>query len=295
MIRAAEHAREPAIGRRLRSLEWLVYRLDRVSRLNCVVHAEVAGPLTSEALRAGLNAVQRRHPLARVRIVPDGRRAARFVVGVPEIPMRIADVPADAWVEQLEREVHTALPVEQGPLLRAVWLRHPAGKATVLMTFHHAIGDGLSGAYLLRDLVQAVAAGCEGYDVTLPALPSLPSVQERFPAAARGARAWWRYVRLIVRILRDVRKHGMPEPFVPDATAPLAECRMRTRPYRFEPTFTRALVARARAEETTVSGALIAALARAVARAVFGGSVSFRGGRVRRSSEHWRASRQWHP
>ncbi|MBN1489439.1 MAG: hypothetical protein JXA69_05925, partial [Phycisphaerae bacterium] len=25
------------------------------------------------------------------------------------------------------------------------------------------------------------------------------------------------------------------------------------------------------------------------------GSVSFRGGRVRRSSEHWRASRQWHP
>ncbi|MBI9083984.1 MAG: hypothetical protein JEZ11_10335 [Desulfobacterales bacterium] len=144
------------INRRLSPMEKCLWIVDQQCCSNFLSHARVIGPLDETVLGQALKVVQARHPLLRVRIVREGRSHARFISGpAPAIPVRLAQSASNRWTEEAERELNTRFDAEKAPLLRCVLIRHGMEQNTVLLNFHHAIGDGLSGAYLMRDLFVA--------------------------------------------------------------------------------------------------------------------------------------------
>ena len=127
------------------------------------MHAHVTGSIGEDVLRRSLDAIQARHPLLRVRIERDGWNRLSFKTSkVPRLPLRIVDESADTWVEEAEKELHEEFPVREGPLMRCTLVRHGQEDNTVLLSFHHAIGDAISGSFLMRDLFQAMALAYSG-------------------------------------------------------------------------------------------------------------------------------------
>jgi hypothetical protein len=262
--------REPGIERPLGPVELMLWRLDQISCLNVVLHAEIHGPMRPEHLRQGLDAVQRRHPQTRVRIQPGQDQHLWFRSGAGPIPLRVVDIPSDGWQAAFQAEINTRFAAGAGPLLRVVCLRHAADRSTLFVTFHHAMGDGLSGAYLVRDLVQATAMAYQGQATVLAPLPPRPYLEKLFPARTRGIAGWLRYVELLGRAVAATWRHNGPQMLAADATLPLKDRRWHSVAFRLEVEFTRRLMAKARSERTTVSGALAAALALTVAHELGG-------------------------
>ena len=120
--------------------------------------AEIEGTTTIEGWRAGLDAVQKRHPLLSVCI--EGKEGStlhfRHMAGAP-IPLRIIQGDTQAhWELEIERELATPFALEQVPLIRAVLL-HQAPRSVFILTAHHSIGDGISSSFLVRDVLRALS------------------------------------------------------------------------------------------------------------------------------------------
>jgi hypothetical protein len=165
------------VNRPLSLAEFAFWRLAHHAPANVVVAAQIEGLPSAETLGRALGPVQRRHPLLGVRIDRYGDRPRFVSTGVGALPLRVIRRHGeDHWRTAAEAELVTPLPLDRGPLAR-VLLLHGEAASDLLITFSHVAGDALSGMYLLRDLLQEVAAPgsvtgrCPerpGYDDLLP-------------------------------------------------------------------------------------------------------------------------------
>ncbi len=137
-----------------------------------VLSPKIEGALDSAKLAAALEQVRRRHSALRVCIVDDAEAGPVFYRIDNPIELQAAPVEAAAdWRRVVERELNLPFDTVRGPLMRATALWASDGTSIVL-TFHHAIIDALSGARILHDVMRALAGDC------LEVLPPLPSVEE---------------------------------------------------------------------------------------------------------------------
>jgi Condensation domain len=158
-----------------------------------VVAAQITGETTTASWRTALDAVQRRHPLLGVCIDADDSADPYFHLH-PELRIPLQIVPGDAlqgWEDKMETELSTPFPVEDALLVRAVLL-HEAHRATILLTAHHSVADGLSVALIVRDILEALSGK------PLEALP-VPQPQEDLcppltiqPLMSCGGLTWFR-------------------------------------------------------------------------------------------------------
>jgi hypothetical protein len=132
----------------------------------------------------------------------------------------------------------------RAPMIRVALLRSgPNTPAAIVLTVDHVIVDGLSAAYMLRDLFCAL----NGHQ--LQALPIPPSQEE------------------LIGRLRDAQPAAAlaPNSQSPPAQPAWLATRSTVRP--FDEDLTRRLVTRARAERTTVHSALVSAMSRVIIEA----------------------------
>lgn len=243
-----------ATERPLSPTERVVRAADKACSLNFTMHFGLHGALDETRVRDALAQVQRMHPLLRVRMVDEGRKAWFRTDGVGPLPLRIVDGPPERLREEIEFEVQTRFDDAAGPLARCVWIRHAPAHATLLLTFQHVIGDGTSGALLIRDFLRALAGEPQ------TALPLAESLDSHLPPLARGFRGLAGYLCIAGRIVGWVMRKGPPRTLPAEQSAPLAAQRAQLTLMRFDKAFLEALMARSRAEGTTVHGALSAAI-----------------------------------
>lgn len=95
--------------------------------------------------------------MLRVRITTDEIGQPKFVETDDEIPLRlVARTDDQHWQAELEVELARLLDWQVAPLLRVVLLQSGA-ESELMIICHHAIADGLSGVYLMRDILQGLA------------------------------------------------------------------------------------------------------------------------------------------
>ena len=161
--------------RRLGSSEHLLWLLDQASPRHFSIAAQIEGPTTVEDWRVALDHVQRRHPFFSVCIEKDRDSNPQFRQ-VPDkpIPLRVVSVGESQpdWLTELQREVVTPFDPELAPLVRAV-LMHEPHRATLILTAHHSIADGLSLTFAIRDTLLALSGNSI---VPLLATPSIESM-----------------------------------------------------------------------------------------------------------------------
>ena len=235
--------------RPLGSLEEFLWLIDQNRPVHFALAAQVQGPTTVERWRDALDLVQLRHPLLSVRIETNGNSRPHFRrETAARIPLRVAqenDV-AQRWESEIELELSIPFNARQAPLVRAVLL-HEANQAVFILVAHHSIADGLSIAFVIRDLLQALS----GNPIDL--LPVLPAHEE---------------------ILGVIRSDGLQaEPSKESNSTPPARpatyirkedlrprIKGRIKGLRLTPELTGKLIERARQEGATVHGALSSAV-----------------------------------
>lgn len=228
-------------------------------RVNALGIAKLRGRLDPEHLRAGLDAVQRRHPMTRVHV--EGPLAApRWVTaGTPPIPLRVVERPdGHAWERAVDEEMATPFDFARGPLLRVVHVRGDEA-SEVLCTFHHSIGDGLSVLNLLREAFTVAAAASYGKAAPLDPLPAHPPMRDLNPVKPGDPATQARVRREVRKLLWQVFVRR-PARLRADRVVPISARRTALVLAMLTREETDALRRRAKQEGTTVTGALVAAM-----------------------------------
>jgi hypothetical protein len=236
----------PTVLRPLGSFEEFFWLIDQNRPLHFALAAHVQGSTTVGRWRGALDVVQRRHPLLSVCIDTNGNSHPHFrreTAG--PIPLRVVQENnvVRRWESEMERELSIPLDPQQAPLVRAVLL-HEANQAVIILVAHHSIADGLSIAFVIRDLLQALS----GHPIDL--LPVLPAHEEILGVTRSDAAQ-----------AEPSKESNSTPPARPAIYLRKEDSRPRIKGLRLSSELTGKLRERARQEGTTVHGALSSAFA----------------------------------
>ncbi len=247
-----------------------MWRLSEAAPLNIATVSRIQGPLTLPTLEAAIDAVCRRHPYLRVRIV-DGETGPGYEEeGVGRPAVRVLDGDEDQWISVTEEEINRPIAWDTGPLIRFVLLRHAPQLHHVIAAFHHVIGDGMSGAYLMRDLFLAAARICEGAgsEACLEPLAHPTPLDLGLPRVYRGGRGFFKRVRFIARTITEDLRLKKPARPHSDGDVPSSQRFARVNGFLFDEAETATIAQQARREGVTVHAALSAAVCLTMAQEI---------------------------
>ncbi len=140
----------------------------------------VKGKVTEEMLRDAVDKVQQRHTLLRVRLELDANQSLWFTSeGVPKIPIEIIPRENDnTWIETYDKACLQPFDFYKRPAIRFYFI-HSQDISDIMIFCHHVICDGLSLAYLARDLMDHL--GNQELETEILADP-LPMSRKNIPA-----------------------------------------------------------------------------------------------------------------
>jgi len=145
-------------NRPLGTNEKVYWVLDQKTTTQFAVVAEIDGNLIDSAWRQALDTVQKRHPNLSVQISGNEYSTVHFNhVEDCKIPLEIIySQSGESWNSVLEEELSKPLDITIAPLARAVLIQQP-GKSVFLFISNHSIGDGMSSALIIRDILTVLS------------------------------------------------------------------------------------------------------------------------------------------
>lgn len=135
--------------------------------------ARIKGHVTEDMLKNAVAKVQQRHALLQVRITDDGNHDQWFTSEqVQEIPVKIMPRNSkDDWINIHTEESKIPFDFDTRPAIRFVLIQSP-GVSELIILCHHIICDGISLAYLARDMMNHLGNLTRVVDV-LPMPPTI--------------------------------------------------------------------------------------------------------------------------
>lgn len=224
--------------RALGSTEHLFWLCDQNRPTHFAVVAEIEGNVTLEAWREAFVALQQRHPLLSARIATDaGMNPCFYRVSGVRIPLRVVERAGTSWQAEVAAELATPIDPLTAPLVRATLLTGDEG-LTLILVAHHSVVDGMASSFLISDLLRALSG------------EHLPALQLAHP--------------LEVLLSDEVRAAPVSPP---PALAPTPKAyreeeskRVQVEGIALSSALTLQLIARSHKEQTTVHGAVCAAV-----------------------------------
>ena len=242
------------IGQKLRGGQFAVWLVSEYQSINFTLAARVQGSFTLDQFRLALNKLQHKYPPITMRLKRGSSRSV-YIIADPglEIPIRIVDREhTESWVEEVTRELGQVFDLYNSVPIRLVWLRGES-VSEIIFTCPHAMADGLSVAYLVRDFLMFLGNPDSDSEPMRP----IPAMSEILPEFAGKQIIIWQS-RLKSALMRIFLKFGA-KPEIPMKKQG-DYCLFA---WELTPQQTAALVIRSRAEKTTVHAALSTAFLRA--------------------------------
>jgi NRPS condensation-like uncharacterized protein len=225
---------------------------------NATLNVCLASSLTGERVEAqqfssAVHEVCQRSPILRCTIKTG---PLRFIAesGSPQIWYESGNLS-----DRIDAHINTSFQEEQS-LCRFELLQQSDDSQAIMLSFHHSIGDGISGSFIIKDLQQALNGRIFRTNTRL--LPAWEDCLSTTIAGWQGIRGFAQTLRWIFRQLKPL---GLSTPVV---TVNDAEAGAKTAKHisiLLDPVETRSLVDRSRNYGCTVHGLLTACIAEAFA------------------------------
>ena len=230
---------------------------------NFAMMVRVRGDVSVEQVNAALRKIRARHPA----LIP---AAASDQDAVFPLAVR-ADCGEDDWIEAAQAELGEPFPDRPGPFARFTLLKRAEG-FDLVAAFHHHFSDGMSGMFVLRDVLSVLGDP----DAVLVPLAAPPPTGALIPGAVltnsrlRRKVAWTVFL-LRARVLREkLRRRFFPGkrvdvlPAQETSAGNLSpERQFVILPARLTAAQTSALAARCKEEQVSVHAAVCVAWLRA--------------------------------
>jgi NRPS condensation-like uncharacterized protein len=248
-----------SVVRKLGLVEHLFEALHSMGAMLYVNIVRVQGVLSCDVLRTSIDLLQRRHPLLQVYLQKSDNGFCFCTHGNLIIPLRVIERQHERqWIEIAEDELCQKFSNEFEPLCRITLLQESGELSTneLIVTFHHAIADGISAVHFIHELLSCYQHLVEGNTISpMESLPLLPSLEQ-----------------LLETYLAESGAQIIPSPTNPspaliiEQAAPVCDRQTRLMTREFNQDLTLKIKNRCRHEQTTVHGALCAAMVLACAR-----------------------------
>lgn len=223
--------------------------------LNVVMVGRIRGDINPSKVSAALEFLRQRHPLLAVRVKIDGDGTGWYVAeDVPRFTPHFEQRQhEDQWIARVKEEFRTPFPIETGPLVRCA-LIHSSEVSEIILCGHHAICDGMSLGYLLRDLLQLLTEPKQGIGKLIDAptinattVPKPPTINSLYRCIMDRVNRQW--AKKSIRF-GETEMRRMHEVFWQQNS------QVQVLAWTLDTIFTAALVKRCRIEDVTVNTAL---------------------------------------
>lgn len=189
-----------ALPRPLSTLERWHWTADQVAPLHIVSRVRVTGDLDADAVRTGLGALVRRHPMLRTVVRSDDGRDPRFVP-VEATPIPLRELASGEWTAEIDSELREPFEPES-PLLRASLITIAPDVRDLILTSSYVIADAVTVLSFARQVLELAAEN----NNWVAEVPAPPAPEALFP---KGFHGWQGKRRAIGRLaadgLRDLR------------------------------------------------------------------------------------------
>ncbi|MEN2399402.1 condensation domain-containing protein [Flavobacterium sp. MC2016-06] len=138
--------------------EKVFWILDQKTTTHFAVATEIKGITADHVWRDALDKVQQRHPNLSVQISGNDYTEVYLEhVSQCQIPLRIVHLKEnESWNSIAEQELSIPFDITKAPLARAVLVQQP-DKCIFILLSNHSIGDGMSAALVIRDLLLVIS------------------------------------------------------------------------------------------------------------------------------------------
>ncbi len=155
-----------------------VQRLLRRAGYIIKILATIDGEVDPERVRQAFPKLKKRHPLLGSRMILDQEGQAWLVTErVPDFELQVYEKRGDLdWLERVSEQDLIPFRMSVGPLARFMLLTSETSSDLVLY-MHHVMSDGLSGLYVMEDLLSLVGEP----EKELPPLPPPVDVVKNIP------------------------------------------------------------------------------------------------------------------
>ena len=220
--------------------------------------ARIKGEVTEEMLRGAVTKAQKRHTNLRMRIDIDQEGLPWFSgTDVGEIPIKVFPRESeDSWIQILDEENRLPFDFQRRPAIRFLLVQSP-DRSDLVIFCHHLICDGLSLAYLARDLLSYL--GNPTLEVEVLPDPS-PIDKDHLPDGTSLKPVLNYFVERINKKWREERIFFSQEDYQALTEAYWENFQPRMELIEFSEEQTSQLVQRCKEEEVTVNSALAIAL-----------------------------------
>lgn len=249
------------LDRQLGRTEHVYWLLDQLYCLNFAAIVELEGRLNAADVQAALDIVQLENPTLRTTITTDRLGRPRFTpVAADDHPLLLELRGLRNWRQAIATQLMTPFEREDAPLARFLWFRGKGKKSVVAMVFHHSIADGKSGVCALLDVLRRAV----GQDLSphfkkaQDSSQQLDLIQNKGPVAGK-----LKELKFWLGVGKEVLK--FPEQLPGYDMTPADTRKIKILPFSISREKSSALLRACRDNDTTVHGALGAALLFAIA------------------------------
>lgn len=256
-----------AASRPLRGFEQAMCITDEVAPFSVVSVLRLTGQLPASAVRTALDALQRRHPLLRASIRPEGKGYAYHFDTAGPIPLEVVErAHPDSWIAAAEDELGRRIDQVAGPLIRCRYLFDQSG-GDLIVTIPHNILDAACAAPLFAELLALCAGQPPGSTDDTAGEGRLPA-SALYPKEYTGVRFALAAAAQMGRQMADEMKFRWYSRGV--RKAPIFETgRCHILPIRLPAALTTALVQASRRHRITLNAILSAGMVSAVQRGLY--------------------------
>ncbi|WP_161809832.1 phthiocerol/phthiodiolone dimycocerosyl transferase family protein [Lyngbya aestuarii] len=230
---------------------------------NIVTIARIKGKISEEFLRKALDGVQRIHPLLNCRIIETPNDLKFITDETEKIPLSVVyPSQKENWQNVVKEELNKTIDSSK-VLVRCILYKNSETDYYLITTIHHAISDGLSSINLQAEILKYYQAIALGNSIDVDCLASIPPLQKLLPKSMQGNKGvikgqWFLLKSKFKMLLHQPKQLNLEKTVSP-------EFRSSGMTHRFlEKHLTQKLIQLCRQENTTVQGALCAAMLLAV-------------------------------
>ena len=146
----------------------------KVPNSNISMIATILGNVSSDELKKVIKRMQQRHPILNAHLHHEGKELFLIANGNLEIPLEVIKRTSDEqWRDEIIQQHKIPFEMKKGPLIRFILL-HSVDISDLIIFCQHTICDGMSLAYIARDIMTYL--GDPNKEVEL--LPPAPLVDE---------------------------------------------------------------------------------------------------------------------
>lgn len=243
--------------RKLGLVENLFATLHSMGAMIYVNIASIQGVISLDVLRSAIDLLQKRHPLLQVHLQESDDGVFFCTDGTLRIPLTAIERQHEQqWLEIAEGELLQKFSGEFDPLCRITLLQtcEQSGQNELIVTFHHAIADGISALHFVHELLSYYQQLVEERPISpIDSLPLMPPLEQLLKQCLSEIGS--------TDLTPATPSHSLQSPtLLIEQTAPVVDRQTRLILRKLNQDITSQIKSRCRDEQTTVHGVLCAAM-----------------------------------